>query len=89
MCQSNNNYYLGLKYASIACSYFSQTKRLLEEDDSIYCISAWNDQGYEHTSEDPSLLYRVETMPGLGWILKRSLYKEELESKWPTPEKVI
>ncbi|XP_049805744.1 protein O-linked-mannose beta-1,2-N-acetylglucosaminyltransferase 1-like isoform X1 [Schistocerca nitens] len=68
-------------------SYFSQTLRLLEEDDSIYCISAWNDQGYEHTSSDPSLLYRVETMPGLGWILKRSLYKDELESKWPTPEK--
>lgn len=54
----------------------------------MYCISAWNDQGYEHTSSDPALLYRVETMPGLGWILKRSLYKDELESKWPTPEKV-
>ena len=69
-------------------SYFSQTLRLLEEDTSLYCISAWNDQGYEHTSSDPSKLYRVETMPGLGWILKRSLYKEELESKWPTPDKV-
>ena len=22
-------------------------------------------------------------MPGLGWMLKRSLYKEELEKKWP------
>ena len=69
-------------------SYFSQTLRLLEEDTSLYCISAWNDQGYEHTSGDPSQLYRVETMPGLGWILKRSLYKEELEPKWPTPDKV-
>ena len=38
---------------------------------------------------DPAKLYIVETMPGLGWILKRSLYKEELEPKWPTPEKVI
>ena len=69
-------------------SYFSQTLRLLEEDTSLYCVSAWNDQGYEHTSGDPSQLYRVETMPGLGWILKRSLYKEELEPKWPTPDKV-
>ncbi|XP_069695480.1 protein O-linked-mannose beta-1,2-N-acetylglucosaminyltransferase 1-like isoform X2 [Periplaneta americana] len=69
-------------------SYFSQTRRLLEEDETLYCVSAWNDQGYEHTSNDPSLLYRVETMPGLGWILKRSLYKDELESKWPTPEKM-
>jgi len=62
--------------------------RLLEEDPTLYCISAWNDQGYEHTSADPTLLYRVETMPGLGWILKRSLYEKELEPRWPTPEKV-
>ena len=46
-------------------------------------------QGYEHTAEDPALLYRVESMPGLGWVLKKSLYKDELEPKWPTPEKVI
>lgn len=46
-------------------------------------------QGYEHTAEDPALLYRVESMPGLGWVLKKSLYKDELEPKWPTPEKVL
>lgn len=27
-------------------------------------------------------------MPGLGWVLSRKLYKNELEPKWPTPEKV-
>ncbi|KAI5614606.1 protein O-linked-mannose beta-1,2-N-acetylglucosaminyltransferase 1, partial [Silurus asotus] len=69
-------------------SFLSQTIHLLNEDESIYCISAWNDQGYEHTAEDPSLLYRVESMPGLGWVLKKTLYKDELEPKWPTPEKL-
>ncbi|XP_055077171.1 protein O-linked-mannose beta-1,2-N-acetylglucosaminyltransferase 1 isoform X2 [Periophthalmus magnuspinnatus] len=69
-------------------SFLSQTIHLLNQDDSLYCISAWNDQGYEHTAEDPALLYRVESMPGLGWVLKKSLYKEELEAKWPTPEKL-
>ncbi|XP_051929367.1 protein O-linked-mannose beta-1,2-N-acetylglucosaminyltransferase 1 isoform X2 [Hippocampus zosterae] len=69
-------------------SFLSQTIHLLDEDDSLYCISAWNDQGYEHTAEDPALLYRVESMPGLGWVLKKSLYKDELEPKWPTPEKL-
>ncbi|KAH0618660.1 hypothetical protein JD844_018058 [Phrynosoma platyrhinos] len=69
-------------------SFLSQSVYLLEEDDSLYCISAWNDQGYEHTAEDPSLLYRVETMPGLGWVLRKTLYKDELEPKWPTPEKL-
>uniref|UniRef100_W5KVE4 Protein O-linked-mannose beta-1,2-N-acetylglucosaminyltransferase n=1 Tax=Astyanax mexicanus TaxID=7994 RepID=W5KVE4_ASTMX len=68
--------------------FLSQTIHLLNEDESLYCISAWNDQGYEHTAEDPSLLYRVESMPGLGWVLKKSIYKDELEPKWPTPEKV-
>ena len=45
-------------------------------------------QGYEHSCKDPGLLYRVETMPGLGWMLKKTLYKEELEPQWPSPEKV-
>ena len=47
--------------------YFSQTYPLFDSDSSIYCISAWNDQGYQHSVKDPSLLYRVEFMPGLGW----------------------
>lgn len=67
--------------------YFAQTMHLLEEDESLLCISAWNDQAYEHTSSDSSLLYRVETMPGLGWMMRRKLYKEELEGRWPTPDK--
>ncbi|EDV20334.1 uncharacterized protein TRIADDRAFT_51036 [Trichoplax adhaerens] len=66
-------------------SYFSQTLPLIDDKD-IYCISAWNDQGYKHSSNDPTRLYRVETMPGLGWMLKRSLFKEELEPHWPGPE---
>lgn len=27
-------------------------------------------------------------MPGLGWVLEKRLYKEELEPRWPTPEKM-
>lgn len=68
-------------------NYFSQTIHLLDEDDTLYCISAWNDQGYNHSCKDETLLYRIETMPGLGWLLKRTLYKDELEPQWPTPEK--
>ena len=56
-----------LEVADDFFDYFSQTYPLLESDPSIYCISAWNDQGYQHSVKDPSLLYRVEFMPGLGW----------------------
>lgn len=80
-------------------SFFSQTLPLLAANDdstdgggggsgSLYCVSAWNDQGYEHTASRPDVLYRVDWMPGLGWMLKRSLYKDQLEPEWPTIEKV-
>ena len=32
-------------------TFFNQTLHLLDEDRSLFCISAWNDQGYEHTAE--------------------------------------
>ena len=47
--------------------YFSQTYPLLMNDSSIYCISTWNDQGFQHAVHDPLLLYRIGFMPGLGW----------------------
>ncbi|KAJ7354813.1 hypothetical protein OS493_029819 [Desmophyllum pertusum] len=66
-------------------TYFNQLLPVYENDESIYCISAWNDQGYTHTVKDPAMTYRIETMPGLGWVLSRKLYKDELEPKWPRP----
>ncbi|XP_055335252.1 protein O-linked-mannose beta-1,2-N-acetylglucosaminyltransferase 1-like [Paramacrobiotus metropolitanus] len=62
-----------------------QTVPLLREDASLYCISAWNDLGYEHSVGDPQLLYRVETMPGLGWVIPRKLFVDELQLNWPSP----
>jgi len=67
-------------------TYFNQLLPVLENDETVYCISAWNDQGYDYTVYDPAMTYRIETMPGLGWVLSRKLYKGELEAKWPAPD---
>jgi len=67
--------------------FFGQLLPLYDNDTSIYCISAWNDHGYDHSSGDASLVNRVETMPGLGWVLKKTLFKGELEGNWPSVEK--
>lgn len=75
-----------LDVAQDAIIYFSQTVDLLGRDSSLYCVSAWNDQGYEHSVRDSQLLFRVETMPGLGWMLSRDLYKRELEPNWPAAD---
>lgn len=76
-----------LDIASDAMVYFNQTLDLLRQDSSLYCSSAWNDQGYQHSiGSDAGLLYRIETMPGLGWMLSRELYKQELEPAWPAAD---
>ena len=75
-----------LDVARDALIYFNSTIELLERDPSLLCASAWNDQGYEHAVQlgnKNSRLLRVETMPGLGWLLSRRLFQEELRPKWP------
>ncbi|XP_047738840.1 protein O-linked-mannose beta-1,2-N-acetylglucosaminyltransferase 1-like [Hyalella azteca] len=62
-------------------SYFGQTAWLLDADPSLYCVSAWNDHGALHTSRDIRRLYRIETHPGYGWMMKRS-YFEAVVQEW-------
>ena len=66
-------------------SYFSSTYNLLLKDSSIWCVSAWNDNGKENlidVKEGKTLLYRSDFFPGLGWMMTRQLW-DELEPKWP------
>ena len=64
--------------------YFTATAPILEEDDTLLCISAWNDNGFVGHVRNPFALKRTEFFPGLGWFLTRRLYKGELEEKWPS-----
>ncbi|KAK2909881.1 alpha-1,3-mannosyl-glycoprotein 2-beta-N-acetylglucosaminyltransferase a [Channa argus] len=64
--------------------YFRALLPLLKSDTSLWCVSAWNDNGRDGFV-DPgkaSLLYRTDFFPGLGWMLLKELW-EELEPKWP------
>lgn len=63
-------------------SYFAQTARLLDDDVTLYCISAWNDNSYRHSSADPALLYRTSYFPGLGWMMKKSILIDEMMPAW-------
>lgn len=64
--------------------YFIGTYPLLLKDPSLWCISAWNDNGKESLIDinRPELLYRTDFFPGLGWMLTKSLWLE-LYKKWP------
>lgn len=64
--------------------YFLGTHELLKNDSSLWCVSAWNDNGKSTNIDvsNPELLYRTDFFPGLGWMLKRNLWNE-LSVKWP------
>nr|XP_039269152.1 alpha-1,3-mannosyl-glycoprotein 2-beta-N-acetylglucosaminyltransferase-like isoform X1 [Styela clava] len=68
-------------------SYFKEMHELMKKDQTLWCASAWNDNGktsqVDATEKGAELLYRTDFFPGLGWLLKRSLWEEELVSKWP------
>ncbi|XP_061165551.1 alpha-1,3-mannosyl-glycoprotein 2-beta-N-acetylglucosaminyltransferase-like isoform X1 [Saccostrea echinata] len=63
--------------------YFSATFPILHQDPSLWCVSAWNDNGkVEMVSDDAELLYRTDFFPGLGWMMEKSTWLE-LGPKWP------
>ena len=47
-------------------------------DPTLWCTSAWHDNGFRDTAADPKRLLRTGFFPGLGWLLTRALYKGEL-----------
>ncbi|KAM3729144.1 putative alpha-1,3-mannosyl-glycoprotein 2-beta-N-acetylglucosaminyltransferase [Dirofilaria immitis] len=64
--------------------YFSATRPLLDVDKTLYCVSAWNDNGksYLINKKQPELLYRSDFFPGLGWMMTKDLWNE-LGFIWP------
>lgn len=61
-------------------SYFTETSKLLQEDESIFTISAWNDNGQRQFVKDSGSLYRTDVFPGLGWMMTSKLWSE---LTWP------
>ncbi|XP_075867377.1 alpha-1,3-mannosyl-glycoprotein 2-beta-N-acetylglucosaminyltransferase-like [Nelusetta ayraudi] len=65
--------------------YFRALYPILRSDPTLWCVSAWNDNGRDALvdSSQAELLYRTDFFPGLGWMLLKEMW-EELEHKWPS-----
>ncbi|KAF4681239.1 hypothetical protein FOZ60_012428 [Perkinsus olseni] len=71
-----------LIFAPDFLTLFINTAKLLEDDDSLYCISGWNDNGFIEYATNETTLYRTHFFPGLGWMAHRSLW-DRIRWKWP------
>ncbi|KAJ8366764.1 hypothetical protein AAFF_G00342570 [Aldrovandia affinis] len=65
--------------------YFRALYPILRSDPTLWCVSAWNDNGRDGLVDPGAagLLHRTDFFPGLGWMLLRELWAE-LEPKWPS-----
>jgi alpha-1,3-mannosyl-glycoprotein beta-1,2-N-acetylglucosaminyltransferase len=65
--------------------YFLGTYPILKRDPTLWCVSAWNDNGKVGLVDENAsdLLYRTDFFPGLGWMLTKSIWAE-LAPKWPS-----
>jgi alpha-1,3-mannosyl-glycoprotein beta-1,2-N-acetylglucosaminyltransferase len=63
-------------------SYFEAAAPILDADDSLMCVSSWNDHGQDRFVRNATQLYRSDFFPGLGWMLNTRVWHSVREN-WP------
>ncbi|EKX48023.1 hypothetical protein GUITHDRAFT_106107 [Guillardia theta CCMP2712] len=56
---------------------------VMKKDATVYCVSAYNDNGFETLALDSSQVYRTEWFIGLGWLALREIVTHEWLPHWP------
>ncbi|KAL3781481.1 hypothetical protein HJC23_009150 [Cyclotella cryptica] len=71
-------------------SLMNATADILDKDDTLLAVSAYNDNGNENHVRDHKRLVRSDFFPGLGWMMNRETWvgpakhqDAALKGKWP------
>ena len=72
-----------LVFAPDFLALFLSTWPVLQRDDSIWCVSGWNDVGFTFAVSDQCRLFRTSYFPGLGFMLPRYAWLK-LRQQWPS-----
>ena len=62
---------------------FLSTWHLFQQDESLWCVSAWNDVGFTLAAVDQCRLFRTSYFPGLGFMLPKQVWLS-LRRQWPS-----
>jgi alpha-1,3-mannosyl-glycoprotein beta-1,2-N-acetylglucosaminyltransferase len=63
-------------------SLFRAAAPLLRADPSLWCVSAWNDNGLARGSPPAAELGRTDFFPGLGWMVSQAEWRQTLRAPW-------
>ena len=71
-------------------SLMNATAHILDTDETLLAVSAYNDNGNENHVLDPKRLVRSDFFPGLGWMINRETWEgptkhpeAALKGRWP------
>ena len=57
--------------------FFAGTVKFLNNiNEKVFCISSWNDYGYNFLDYNNKLLHRTDFFPGLGWMTNKYVWNE-------------
>lgn len=56
--------------------FFASTASMLDTDNTLLAVSAWNDNGMVGMVKDSKQLYRSDFFPGLGWMMNAEMWGE-------------
>jgi len=59
-----------------AFSYFRRMSPLFDTDGTLYCVSAWNENGQTPFVSSTTAVYRTDCFPGLGWMWSRAIWTQ-------------
>mmetsp|Transcript_37989 Transcript_37989/g.61003 ORF Transcript_37989/g.61003 Transcript_37989/m.61003 type:complete len:548 (-) Transcript_37989:226-1869(-) len=75
-------------YLDVAFDFFDYLQAasgLLDEDSSIMCISAWNENGQADFAKDSGSLVRSDVFPDYAWMISSDFWRE-LKGEWPSSD---
>jgi beta-1,2-N-acetylglucosaminyltransferase len=61
--------------------YMAQCLPVLNTDETLIGATAWNENGFDGVSSLPDTIYRGNTFPGLGFMLKKTFYLNHMRNK--------
>eukprot|EP00434_Breviolum_minutum_P005702 symbB.v1.2.005024.t1/scaffold287.1/size239285/2 len=71
-----------LIFSSGLYSFLSQLHPLLFQDESLWCISAWNDYSFSSFVKDVSVVLRSDWFAGRAFMVTLQLIRQELLPNW-------
>lgn len=70
-------------FSSDFLEMFVVTSGLLNGDPTLWCVTSWNDYGFNFLNWKSDKFYRTSRFPGLGWMITQKVWLE-ISPKWPS-----